>query len=222
MGLQVKCVNVSKWYGDTQALNAQTFTIEAGESVGIFGPSGSGKSTLLNILGLLDTPTSGHYWLGDTDTQFMSFKQKAQLRNEAIGFMFQFFHLLKGWSVLDNVALPLLYRGFTQKSAQSQADAMIRSMGLESLLDKPIQNLSGGQKQRVALARALIIKPQLLLLDEPTAALDYENAHKLMKLIREMQTQERFTLLLVTHDPALKPYIESEINLHDAQLVDCC
>jgi putative ABC transport system ATP-binding protein len=222
LGLKLKCVNLSKWYAKQCALPSISFVIEPGERVSIFGPSGCGKSTLLNLIGLLDTPTSGHYWLDGVDTQLISFKEKATLRQNAIGSMFQFFHLLKGWTVADNVALPLLYRGYTQADATAAAKKMLSDMGLEDLHNKMIQKLSGGQKQRIALARALVTKPKLLLLDEPTAALDYDNAHKLLNLVVRMQEEHQFTMLLVTHDPALKIYTQRALNLYDAIPADSC
>jgi putative ABC transport system ATP-binding protein len=213
LGLSLKVVNVSKVFDGPMALQPQTWEIEPKEKVCVMGKSGSGKSTLLNILGLLDTPTSGHYWLNDVDTSKLTFKEKAEYRNTSIGFMFQFFHLLKGWSVVDNIALPLLYRGFSQDKSRLDAYAILEAMHLQDLSKRPVHTLSGGQKQRIALARALVIQPKLLLLDEPTAALDYENAHALMQMVVDLHRSFGFTLILVTHDPSMHIYCSRNIAL---------
>ncbi len=216
LGLTLKCQNISKHFGDKKALSPQTLTLEPGERLSLLGPSGCGKSTMLNILGLLDDPTTGHYWLDGKDTADMPFKMRARIRNQSIGFVFQFFHLLKGWTVVDNIALPLLYRGLSSKVAHIKAYDMLLSLGLKDLAKQSIHELSGGQKQRVALARALVIEPHLLLLDEPTAALDHDNAHALLKLMVELQTTQNFTLILVTHDPQIAAYTHRQIRLqHD-------
>lgn len=217
MGLHLKLVNISKLYEDVLAFSPLHLNIQAGESLALIGPSGCGKSTLLNILGLMDRPSSGHYWLNGQDTERLTFKQKSVLRNEKIGFMFQFYHLLKGWSVVDNVALPLLYRGWSYQASQKRASQWIERLGLSELHARKTHSLSGGQQQRVALARALVIEPELLLLDEPTASLDNHRAHQLMTLILDWQQKLQFTLVLVSHDPTIQSYCTKSIELaHDA------
>ena len=213
MGLHLKLVNVSKHYEDVVAFAPLNLEIQAGESFALVGPSGCGKSTLLNIIGLMDSPSSGHYWLENQDTERLTYKQKATYRNEKIGFMFQFYHLLKGWSVLDNIALPLLYRGWSYQASRHAALAWLERLGLTELSERPTHKLSGGQQQRVALARALVTEPQLLLLDEPTASLDTYHAHQLMKLILEWHQTLNFTLIMVTHNPSIQSYCQQSIEL---------
>ena len=213
MGFPIRLVNLSKWYGQTQALSPQTLEIAPGEKLAIIGQSGQGKSTLLNLLGLLDSPTAGHYWLNGREVSKLTFKQKAKLRNESIGFMFQFFHLLKGWTVLDNIALPLFYRGVDYKTAIQASERVLGLLNMESFKKRTPHQLSGGQQQRVALARAMVVEPQLLLLDEPTAALDETTTQDLMTLIMQLHHEFAFTLVLVTHDSHVSRFCERKVVL---------
>ncbi|HET9843712.1 MAG TPA: ABC transporter ATP-binding protein [Gammaproteobacteria bacterium] len=194
-------------------LSEINLTVEAGETLCIMGASGSGKSTLLHILGLLDTPSSGTYIFNNQNLRLMSKKEKNILRNKNIGFLFQSYHLLKGWSVLDNITLPLLYRNVPLHEARHTAKTLLTHMNLTDLMNQKTQVLSGGQKQRVALARTLSIQPKLLLLDEPTGALDYENAQCMMKLVFDLQVLWGFTLVMVSHDPTYANYCNKSFQL---------
>jgi putative ABC transport system ATP-binding protein len=197
---------ISKIYGEgsgeVRALDAVDLDIRYGEHVAIVGPSGSGKSTLLNILGCLDSPTSGAYRLDGVDVAKMSEGELASVRNRKIGFVFQSFHLLPRATALRNVELPLVYAGLTTKERRERAAKALESVGLKDRMHHRPDQLSGGQRQRVAIARALASEPTILLADEPTGNLDTKTGREILELFDQLRSEDR-ALLMVTHDSAL-------------------
>ena len=192
--------------------------IDTGESVAIVGSSGSGKSTLLNVLGLLDGFDTGQYRLDGRDTRGLDDRTAARLRNELLGFVFQSFHLLPDKDAVENVALPLFYRGLPRKERLKRAVAMLEQVGLGDRLDHRPGALSGGQKQRVAIARALVIEPRVVLADEPTGALDTTTSAEIMDLL-DVVVARGMTLVLVTHEPDVAARAHRTIRLRDGQVV---
>lgn len=191
--------------------------VERGEYVAIMGPSGSGKSTLMNIIGCLDRPTSGSYKLAEEDVLVLDDKKMADLRLHSIGFVFQNFQLLPRMSALDNVALPLLYAGVRKKERRIKAREALVRVGLEDRVDfKPTQ-LSGGQKQRVAIARAMVNKPDILLADEPTGALDSKSSKQVMELFQTLN-DEGVTVIMITHDRNIANYAKRVVDIFDGEL----
>lgn len=194
-----------------------SFSVEEGEYVAIMGPSGSGKSTLMNIIGCLDTPTSGTYFLKGVDISGRSDSEMSKIRNKSIGFVFQNFNLLPKQSAVENVALPLLYSGVPRKERRERAKAALEKVGLEDRLEfKPTQ-LSGGQKQRVAIARAIVTKPDILLADEPTGALDTASGLQVMELFKQLN-QEGITVIMITHDPDIAAHAHRVMTIRDGIL----
>lgn len=184
-------------------LHDVSLDIPQGQSCAIVGASGSGKSTLLNILGLLDRPTSGRYLLNGDSVFDLDEDQRAIFRNRDIGFVFQAFHLLPRFNAIDNVALPLLYRGLKRSQARKYAQIQLEKVGLSDRLEYFPADLSGGQRQRVAIARSLVGNPSLILADEPTGNLDPETAQSILSLLLELNRTDAVTLVLVTHDALL-------------------
>ncbi len=212
--------NIVKSYqikSDTyQILRGVNLQISSGDFVAIMGPSGSGKSTLLNIIGCLDSPSSGEYILDGNSVSSLSARELSKIRNTYIGFIFQNFNLIPSLSVLDNVLLPSFYLGYENRD---RAIELLSAMGLsERLLFKP-NELSGGQKQRVAIARALMNNPAFLLADEPTGALDSKTGKEIMDLIVSLNKKERKTILMVTHDPAIAKKAHRTIHLQDGRII---
>lgn len=194
-----------------------SFSVEEGEYVAIMGPSGSGKSTLMNIIGCLDTPTSGTYFLKGVNISGRSDSEMSKIRNKSIGFVFQNFNLLPKQSAVENVALPLLYSGVPRKERRERAKAALEKVGLEDRLEfKPTQ-LSGGQKQRVAIARAIVTKPDILLADEPTGALDTASGLQVMELFKQLN-QEGMTVIMITHDPDIAAHAHRVMTIRDGIL----
>jgi putative ABC transport system ATP-binding protein len=194
------------------------FTIESGEFVAIMGHSGSGKSTLMNILGCLDTATAGHYFLQDRDTATLSSDELANLRNQLIGFVFQGFNLLPRSSLLENIALPLLYAGKSKSERRDKAMQMLNRVGLAEFGERRPNQLSGGQQQRVAIARALVNDPKLILADEPTGNLDTQTSEDIMKIFLDMNTEQKITIILVTHEPDIAAHAKRMILVKDGQI----
>ena len=193
--------------------------VEEGEYLAIMGPSGSGKSTLMNIIGLLDKQTSGDYFFDGQDMAQCSDNQLSTIRNQKIGFVFQNFNLLPRQSVLENVALPLLYAGVRKKERLERAKEMLARVGLEERIQfKPTQ-LSGGQKQRVAIARAMVSQPRLLLADEPTGALDSQTGHMIMDIFHKLHEEQGKTVVLITHSKELAAETERIVTLNDGMIV---
>ena len=199
-------------------LRALDLQIEAGESVAIVGSSGSGKSTLLNVLGLLDGFDDGRYLLAGRDARGLDDATAARLRNELLGFVFQSFHLLSDKDAVENVALPLYYRGTPRRERRARAVAMLERVGLGDRLDHRPSQLSGGQKQRVAIARALVTEPQVVLADEPTGALDSATSSEIMDLLDGVVAEGK-TLVIVTHEAEVAARAQRTIQLRDGRIV---
>lgn len=198
------------------ALQEATLTIEKGEYVALIGPSGSGKSTLMNTLGCLDRPTSGSYLLNGQEVVSMSKDQRAAIRNEHLGFVFQNFNLLARTTALENVELPLLYtKGVTPKQRRQRAIEALESVGLGDRLHHHPSQLSGGQQQRVAIARALVNNPSILMGDEPTGNLDSKTSRDVIKLFRDLNTQKDLTVIIVTHDQNVARFADRVVVMHD-------
>ena len=193
--------------------------INFGEIVALRGPSGSGKSTLLNILGCLDRPTRGRYWLGGRDVSALDRTAQAWVRLHYIGFVFQTFHLIAHSTALENVALPMHYAGVQKAAALEKARSLLARVGLEHRLDHRPNQLSGGQRQRVAVARALACNPRLILADEPTGALDTRTGQEILGLLLELHAEQNLTLVLVTHDAAVAKVAHREIEIRDGRVV---
>ncbi len=205
--------------GETvRALDGVSFDIRHGEWVAIVGQSGSGKSTLMNLLGCLDTATSGTYRLNGADVETLSDDQLADLRNKEIGFVFQTFQLLPRASALANVELPLIYRGVSRKERRATAEQALRSVGLANRMHHRPNELSGGQRQRVAIARALVGEPSLLLADEPTGNLDSQTGEEIVRLFGELNARGH-TIILVTHEPRLAARCPRAIKLMDGRVL---
>jgi putative ABC transport system ATP-binding protein len=205
--------------GETvRALDGVSFDIRPGEWVAIVGQSGSGKSTLMNLLGCLDTATSGSYRLNGADVETLSDDQLADLRNKEIGFIFQTFQLLPRASALANVELPLVYRGVSRRERRAQAEQALRSVGLANRMHHRPNELSGGQRQRVAIARALVGEPSLLLADEPTGNLDSQTGEEIVRLFGELNARGH-TIILVTHEPKLAARCPRAIKLMDGKVL---
>ncbi|MDD2721664.1 MAG: ABC transporter ATP-binding protein [Gallionella sp.] len=200
------------------ALKAVEMSITAGEFVAVMGPSGSGKSTFMNILGCLDKATTGQYELDGRSVAELSRDELAILRNRTIGFVFQGFNLLQRMTLLENVALPLVYSGLDHAERQRRAAEMLHKVGLTDKADSLPSQISGGQQQRVAIARALVNRPRLLLADEPTGNLDSRTGDEIMALFDALN-QEGITIVLVTHEPDIAQHAKRQVRFHDGHLV---
>ena len=214
--------DLGKTYGTevkTVALQDVSFTLERGEFASIIGQSGSGKSTLLNLIGLLDTPTTGRVILDGVDTSTADRKGRARLRNRTLGFVFQFHHLLPEFSVLENVLLPGRIGGAAGHGARDHAREVLHLLGLEGVEDKNANQLSGGQKQRVAIARALLNDPALVLADEPTGNLDTANTAAVYELFRRINRELGTAFLIVTHDRSVAQQTDRILEVQDGRLV---
>jgi len=219
----IQATGLSKVYGfgdaTTVALDNVDLEIKKGEFVAIMGPSGSGKSTLMNIIGLLDKPTHGTYLLDGKDVSRLNQKQQARMRRENIGFIFQSFNLLARMTAVENVALPLMYKGVSHVKRMDIAAQMMENVGLKDRQYYYPNQLSGGQVQRVAVARALANKPSIVLADEPTGNLDTKASLKILKLLKEIHLGGN-TIVMVTHNPELTLYCDRVILMKDSKIVD--
>ena len=200
-----------------RALDGVDFSVARGEMVAILGPSGSGKSTLMNVLGCLDTPDEGLYRLAGQTVEGMTEGQLSRVRGQTVGFVFQGFHLLPGLTALENVELPLLYRGIPERTRRKLAQESLRQVGLAARMDHRPAQLSGGQQQRVAIARAVAGNPPVLLADEPTGNLDTAAGREIMDLLRQLH-QGGHTVVIITHDPAIGAACPRRVVMEDGRL----
>ncbi|MFI6601837.1 ABC transporter ATP-binding protein [Nonomuraea sp. NPDC050536] len=215
----LECVDVIRRYQlegvAVEALRGVSLSIGQGEFVAILGPSGSGKSTLMHLLGCLDRPTSGHLRVNGVEMSGLTDTQLAELRNRTIGFVFQSFHLLARTSALENVALPLVYRGISRNERISRAKAALESVGLGHRMEHRPSQMSGGEQQRVAIARALVGEPKVLLADEPTGNLDTANGTEVMAILDRLNSERGVAVVLVTHEPDVAAHARRQIHVRD-------
>lgn len=200
-------------------LKGVNLTVEKGEFVSIMGPSGSGKSTFMNILGCLDRPTSGKYFLGGKQVSGMNDNELAHIRNRMIGFVFQGFNLLMRRTLTDNVALPLIYDNrMTKEEEQARAKEMLKLVGLGRFADRYPNQISGGMQQRVAIARALVNSPEMILADEPTGNLDSKTSDEIMLFFQQLNREQGITIVLVTHEPDVAQYAKRLVRIVDGNI----
>ena len=204
----------------TEVLRGVDLEVDAGDLMSIMGPSGSGKTTLMNIIGLLDRPTSGACLLDGRDVSGLRDDELSALRNRHIGFVFQSFHLLPQLTALENVCLPLVYRGAGRPEMRRRAQEILERVGMADRTGHRPDQLSGGQKQRVAIARALVGEPALLLADEPTGALDTDTADEVMALLRRLNEERGITILIITHDPSVADRCMRQTRIRDGRLFE--
>jgi ABC-type lipoprotein export system ATPase subunit len=203
-------------------LKGVSMTVEQGELIALMGVSGSGKSTLMNILGCLDHPTSGQYWLDGQEISHLSTDQRALLRNHKLGFVFQNFNLLPRTSAVENVMMPLSYsmEHLSDRQARLRAQEFLGRVGLSDRMHHEPSQLSGGQQQRVAIARALINKPSVLFADEPTGNLDSHTGEEMLRMFQQLNKEDGITIILVTHDPGVAKHAQRIIRIHDGVIVN--
>ena len=218
----LRLVDISKSYVigpiTVEVLRGIGLDVRQGDLVSIMGPSGCGKTTLMNIIGLLDQPTSGSYLLEGREVSSMADNQLSAVRNARIGFVFQSFHLLPRLTALENVGLPLVYRGLRDKEIKRRAREVLDKVGMHDRADHRPNELSGGQQQRVAIARALVGAPALVLADEPTGALDPRIGQEIMQLFRSLNAEEQLTVIVITHDPTIARQCRRRTRIHDGVL----
>lgn len=215
--------NVTKVYGEgetaVRALDGVSFEIYAGDFVAVMGSSGSGKSTTMNIMGCLDTPTGGEYLFRGIDVKTLSRDQRALLRRHYLGFVFQGFNLLSRTTALENLELPLIYRGVSKSERRQKALEALNAVGLENREHHTASELSGGQQQRVAIARAMVTSPSLLLADEPTGNLDTARSEEIMELLTQLNKEQGLTIVLVTHEDSMADYARRRLVFRDGKIV---
>lgn len=204
---------------EVHALDGVSFSIAPGEFIAIVGPSGSGKSTLMNILGCLDTPTSGEYLLNGKNVAGMSERALTEIRNREIGFVFQSFNLIPGLDALENVELPLLYRGMPREERRQLAAAALEEVGLSGRFHHKPAQMSGGQQQRVAIARAIAARPPIILADEPTGNLDSKSGDSIMDILKQLNAEGK-TIILITHDGHIADTARRRIRIQDGRMVN--
>ena len=219
----IKLTGINKIYRtdeiETQALENVNLEVQKGEFLSIMGPSGCGKSTLLNIMGLLDTPTSGTIEINGTRTENMDDKELAAFRNKTLGFVFQSFHLINSLNVIDNVELPLLYRKMSSSERTALAKQVLERVGLSHRMKHMPTQLSGGQCQRVAIARAIVGNPEIILADEPTGNLDSKMGAEVMDLLHQLNREDGRTIVMVTHNEAQAKQTNKIVHLFDGRQV---
>jgi len=203
----------------TPAVQGVTLTVHTGDFIAITGPSGSGKSTLMNLIGLLDTPTSGTYILNGTQVAKFSEDKLAYLRNKEIGFVFQSFNLLPRATALDNVVLPAIYAGMKRNERIQKAKEILTKLGLENRMQNKPNQLSGGQQQRVAIARSLMNNPQIILADEPTGNLDTKSGQDVMNILKELNKEGK-TIILITHEQDIAKQAKKSIHMRDGKMIN--
>jgi putative ABC transport system ATP-binding protein len=213
----IRFEGVERFYGDFQALAGVSFEIAKGEFVAVMGPSGCGKSTLLNIIGLLDRPTSGRYFVDGTDASHLTDAERTLLRRAKIGFVFQAFNLLPRLSALENVCLPMSYAGVAAAERRERAETLLARVGLRSKTRRTPLELSGGEKQRVGIARALANEPGVILADEPTGNLDSRSSAEILDFFKELHADGR-TVILVTHDAGIGAMAGRTLRMKDGRL----
>lgn len=218
----IKLVDITKEYKNeavtTRVLNGISLSIKKRDFVAVIGPSGSGKSTLMNMIGLLDTPTSGKYFLNGADTSKFSEDKLADLRNKTIGFVFQSFNLLPRATALENVILPSIYKGVSRSERTRKAIELLTRLGLGDRMNNRPNQLSGGQQQRVAIARALMNDPQIILADEPTGNLDTKSGQDVMKILEELNREGK-TIVMITHEPEIADHAKKTIRIADGKIL---
>jgi len=207
---------------DVPVLKGISLNVARGELVALMGTSGSGKSTLMNLLGCLDHPTSGEYWLEGQEISRLSAKEQARLRNRTIGFVFQSFNLLPRTTALENVLMPLTYsrENLSEQQKKQRAAELLRKVGLSDRIDHQQSQLSGGEQQRVAIARALVNHPRILLADEPTGNLDSRTSEEILQMFQQLNSVDGITIILVTHDPGVADWAQRTIRIKDGLLAD--
>jgi putative ABC transport system ATP-binding protein len=222
-GVAVRTDNLRHVYAQgatrIEAVNHINLEVPPGQFLSVMGPSGSGKSTLLHLLGGLRTPTAGKVWIGETEIQALSQDEIARFRRRNVGLVFQFFNLLPSLTVRQNVALPLLMDGVSQRHARDRVDFLLEELQISDRVNHSLSDLSGGQAQRVAIARALIATPRVILADEPTGNLDGRTGAAVLSLIREITDEHGVTTILMTHDPESRAYADRVVLMRDGQLV---
>ncbi len=205
---------------EVHALRGVSLSVEPGEIIAIMGPSGSGKSTLMNIIGCLDQPTAGIYWLDGEEVGQLDDDQLAAIRNRRIGFVFQTFNLLARTTALDNVALPLIYAGLGRSERQRRAREALGAVGLGDRLHHTPTELSGGEQQRVAIARSLVNQPAIILADEPTGNLDSRSGREVMAILQQLNRERGIIVVVVTHDPTISHHTSRILHLHDGRITE--
>jgi ABC-type lipoprotein export system ATPase subunit len=220
--IELKDICKTYYLGDLSVpvLKGVSLKVEHGEMVALMGVSGSGKSTLMNILGCLDHPTSGEYWLDGQEVSHLPSDERALVRNRKVGFVFQNFNLLARTSALDNVIMPLSYthENLTDRQCRQRAIEMLTRFGLSDRMDHEPSQLSGGQQQRVAIARSLVNHPPIVFADEPTGNLDSRTSEEVLGILKQLNQQEGITLILVTHDPGVAKHARRTIRIHDGMI----
>lgn len=222
----IELLDISKTYHlgelDVPVLKGVSLSVTRGELVALMGASGSGKSTLMNILGCLDHPTAGQYWLDGKEVSGLSAKERARVRNRLIGFVFQNFNLLPRTSAMENVMMPLSYapHDISEREMQQRASELLQKVGLANRTHHQPSQLSGGEQQRVAIARALINRPQVLLADEPSGNLDSRTSAEILQMFQYLNRSEGITIILVTHDPAVAHHAQRLIQIRDGLIED--
>ncbi|MBC7110342.1 MAG: ABC transporter ATP-binding protein [Archaeoglobi archaeon] len=220
----VELIEVYKIYRtefyEVRALDGITMGVSEGEFLAIMGPSGSGKSTLLNLIGCLDRPTKGKVIINGTEISDLSDRELTRLRRDVIGFIFQQYNLIPTLTALENIELPMIFRGVEKEERKKRAMELLATMGLERLAYRKPNEMSGGQQQRVAIARALANRPKILLGDEPTGNLDSKTEREIMELLRRLNDEERLTVILVTHNQSLSEYADRVVKIRDGKVVN--